>query len=117
MADLDLPELSNVRAALTKMGKTRGNMQGPAASGLRMYIIRELYTEIRSARIAGHSWENIQVLFAETFSVPMSKHCLRNYFRKVDLEYEAETGIAALPVKIWGPKKKKGKARKENPEG
>lgn len=116
MADLELPGLSSARAALTKLGKTPGNMQGPNARGLRRQIVRELYTEIRSSRIAGHSWKKIAKVFAEAMSVPMSNYCLRTYFNKIDLEYEKETGVAALP-RIQYPANRRGRPRKEKSEG
>ena len=115
MADLDIPGLSSARAALTKLGKTRGNMQGWGRSEMIKGIVQELYPEIRSARIAGHSWKKISEALDSTILMPMSDYALRKYFAIMDLEYEKETGIAALPVKD-GRRKKKGRPRKESLE-
>ncbi len=115
MADLDIPGLSSARAALTKLGKTRGNMLGWGRTEIRKEIVRELYTEIRAARITGHSWKKITESLDSTLSTPMSNFALRKYFTLVDREYEKETGIAALPVRNR-PLKKKERTRKESLE-
>lgn len=116
MPDLDIPGLSSARAALTKLSKTRGEMLGWGRSEIRMGIVRELYTEIRAARIAGHSWMKIAEIFDSTLMTPISYNTLRRYFTELDREYERETGVAALPVRE-GPRKKKGRPRKEISEG
>lgn len=111
MADLDIPGLNSARALLTKMGKTRGNMQGWGRSEMIKGIVQELYPEIRAARIAGHSWKKISEALDSTILMPMSDYALRKYFAIVDREYEKETGIAALPVKD-GRRKNKERTRK-----
>lgn len=107
MADLDIPGLGHARMALTALAKKPKQTSGMKA--LKMAIIRELYPEIRAARLAGHSWMSINnALKGSGMEPKVSTHYIGKAFRRIDKEQEKLTGVKALPVDAQhGGKKKK----------
>ena len=58
MADFDMPGIGRARMGLTELARSPARRGGCAK--VKYELVRELYTEIRAARLAGHSWEVIK---------------------------------------------------------
>lgn len=104
MADFDMPGLGKARTALTSLA------QNPARKGndeIKRALIKDLYTEIRAARIAGHTWRSIRVAILSNMNLKISEGFLMEAFIEQDKRYEKETGIKALPVRRYDKAKKK----------
>lgn len=103
MADLDIPGLGRARMALTELSQ-KPNTKG-GASGVKQAIIKELYTEIRAARIAGYSWKKITERINQNVQISVTPSVVRTVFCSLDKKLEVETGVKALPERK--PKGKK----------
>jgi hypothetical protein len=104
-----LPGLLKIRRALATLAANPGSS---ANSGKRAYV-EKLYAEIRAARVAGHSFPDIAraIGSADPEAPKISWNYLASLFREVDLEWERETGVPALPIgKARGIGKRKGRA-------
>lgn len=110
MPDFDLPGLGKARMKLTEMSRNPTN-SSVASDMLKENLIKELYTEIRAARIAGHSWASIRMAILSDVNMRISRDCISETFAKLDKTYEEETGVKALPRNRNGGSKK-GFARK-----
>lgn len=107
MPDFDVPNIGKARAALTALAKEERTSKGMAWA--KTQLIRTLYTEIRQARLAGHSWRGIHLAIRSSNVTPkMSLNFMRNTFRQIDKQFEKETGVKALP-----PEPRYGKAAKK----
>lgn len=77
---------------------------------MKYELVKNLYTEIRAARLAGHSWEVIKNSIRGSVDVRISVKALAAFFAEIDKRYEAETGVKALPE--TGAKRKRGRPKK-----
>lgn len=110
MADFDIPGLGYARQALTKLAKGPAPSSSKTLTMTKWAMIRELYAELRAARLAGHSWYKIDKALRESGLKPyMSTSFISRAFHAIDLEYEKETGVKALPREAA----KGGKRRKK----
>ena len=108
MADFDMPGIGRARMGLTELARSPARRGGCAA--VKYELVKNLYTEIRAARLAGHSWEVIKNSIRGSVDVRISVKALAAFFTEIDKRYEAETGVKALPEK--GAKRKRGRLRK-----
>lgn len=108
MADFDMPGMGRARMGLTDLARSPARRGGCAA--VKRALVKELYTEIRAARLAGHSWEVIKNSIRGSVDVRISVKALAKFFAEIDRRYEAETGVMALPE--TGAKRKRGRPKK-----
>ena len=120
MADFDMPGIGRARMGLTELARSPARRGGCAK--VKYELVRELYTEIRAARLAGHyteiraarlaghSWEVIKNSIRGNVDVRISVKALAAFFAEIDKRYEAETGVKALPE--TGAKRKRGRPKK-----
>lgn len=93
-----LPGLLKARGALSSLATKPSKSSTSARLGAHKYI-RELYPEIRSARLAGHSYREIVRKLAEIPEFPrFTPSHLATVFKEVDAEWAKETGEPAIPV-------------------
>lgn len=102
MADFDMPGIGRARMGLTELARSPARRGGCAA--VKYELVKKLYTEIRAARLAGHSWEVIKNSIRGSVDVRISVKALAAFFA------EAETGVKALPE--TGAKRKRGRPKK-----
>ena len=95
MAEMNIPGIETARMKVAQLSK---NPINNGRTKLPDRIVRELYTEIRSARIAGASWNYIAKAISEATSIKFTGWALNTAFAMVDLEYEKKTGEPALPT-------------------
>jgi len=103
-----MPGIGRVRMALTKLANE------PSVKGnedIKKALIKALYTEIRAARIAGHSWNKVREAILADVSIRLSEQALVRYFAEVDKEYEERTGVKALPMRVSQIRRKKAVRR------
>lgn len=110
MADFDIPGINFARQALTTLAKNPRSNKGMTV--IKTKMIKALYPEIRQARLAGYSWDSIsKTIFESGLKPRISPKFLQRIFREVDLEYEKETGVKALPIEPhFGGRKRKATA-------
>ena len=108
MADFDMPGIGRARMGLTELARSPARRGG--CSAVKRALVQELYTEIRAARLAWHSWEVIKNSIRGSVDVRISVKALAAFFAEIDKRYEAETGVKALPE--TGAKRKRGRPRK-----
>lgn len=108
MPDFDMPGIGKARMGLTELARSPARRGG--CSKVKYELVKGLYTEIRAARIAGHSWEVIKNSIRGSVDVRISVKALAAFFAEIDKRYEAETGVKALPE--TGAKRKRGRPRK-----
>lgn len=72
--------------------------KGTGNSEVKRALVEALYTEIRAARITGAPWKSIRAAVRKYVDVRMSAQALQALFAAVDREYEAKTGVKALPA-------------------
>lgn len=97
------------------MGKTRQALAAlahkPRANNRTMIYQRaleELYTEIRAARIAGHSWKTIAETITQHSQIGVSAQAVCRVFRQLDNQHARESGVPALePIETRGRRAKK----------
>ncbi|OUO94719.1 hypothetical protein [Cloacibacillus sp. An23] len=108
MADFDMPGLGRARMGLTELARSPAKRGG--CNAVKYELVKELYSEIRAARLAGHSWLVIKNSIRSNVNVLISEKALAEFFAEIDKRYEAETGVKALPE--TGAKRKRGRPRK-----
>ena len=91
MADFDMPGIGKARIGADGAGEVSGRRGG--CSKVKYELVRELYTEIRAARLAGHSWEVIKNSIRGSVDVRISVKSLAAFFAEIDKHYEAETAL------------------------
>ena len=115
MPDFDMPGMGRARMGLTELARSPSSRShGESVQRVKRELVKELYTEIRAARMTGHSWESIRKVIMSNVSVRISVDCLSSFFAEIDKRYEAETGVKALPVK--NTKRKRGRHGKISPD-
>ena len=96
MPEFDVPGLGRARMALTELARNPRASYGQKQ--LKTQLIESLYTEIRAARMAGHSWKRIRAAVSESgVVVRFPVGFLQKSFAEIDKRYEKETGVKALP--------------------
>lgn len=96
MKETEISGVLSCKAALSKLASTPSK-QNTICHYTR--IVEEMYCEIREARGAGHSWNRICLVLEETLRRKITRSSIAIIFRAVDLKYERETGVPALPVR------------------
>lgn len=118
MPDFDIPGIGKARMKLTEMSRNPTG-KSRVADDIKKRLIKELYVEIRAARMAGHTWRSIRAAIVSDINLKISEVCVNRMFTRLDKEYEAETGVAALPNQSRGGRKRgtgrKGKKQEVEP--
>ena len=97
MPDFDVPNIGKARAALTALAKEPRPSRSMSIA--KTQLVRALYTEIRQARLAGHTWREIYIAVRDSNVSPrMSVGFLTQKFHEIDKQFERETGVKALPT-------------------
>ncbi|WP_281679795.1 hypothetical protein [Synergistes jonesii] len=105
MPEFDVPGLGKARMALTELARSPRASRGQEQ--MKTQLVESLYTEIRAARMAGHSWKkNMESIRKGGVAVRFSPIFLRKSFAEIDKRYEKETGVKALPAETRSRKKK-----------
>ncbi len=105
MPEFDVPGLGRARMALTELARSPRASYGQKQ--MKTQLIESLYTEIRAARMAGHSWKKIMESIRKSgVVVRFSPAFLQKSFAEIDKRYEKETGVKALPAETRGRKKR-----------
>lgn len=95
--DERLPGLLKARGALTALAAAAPAKNSGARLCVREYV-RQLYPEIRAARLAGHAFRGISKKLSETPGVPkISPTYLAAVFADVDVEWAKKTGEPIIP--------------------
>ena len=111
MADFDMPGIGRARMGLTELSKSPSYRSGAESfRKIKRELVDALYTEIRAARLAGHSWKSIHKVIISNVTVGISVDLLAKFFNEIDKRYEAEPGVKALPRS--GAKRKRGRPKK-----
>ena len=106
MAEFDIPGLAGLRGEMTVLAARPGG--GRRKSPLLAKIVREVYAEIREARLAGHGWGKLAAIIRKHTKCPCSQNTVRDEFNTIDAEWEKKTGVAAIePI----PAKKRGRPK------
>lgn len=73
MPDFDMPGIGKARMGLTELARSPARRGG--CSKVKYELVLELYTEIRAARLAGHSWEVTRIPYggASTYVFRLSR--------------------------------------------
>ena len=108
MSDFEIAGINSLKQALTQMARQPKSMK--RGNPLAERLINEIYVEIRQSRIAGYSWKDLTALINDKCRIKLSTGTVSGLFRELDLKYEKETDIKALPVA-----KKHGGRRKAQP--
>ena len=104
------PGILKARSALANMSMRPSKSSRYARTGSHKYI-RELYPEIRAARLAGHSYKEIVKRLWEIPEIPkFTASHLATVFKEVDAEWSRETGEPAIPVETHAAPRRKAKA-------
>lgn len=111
MSDFEIAGINVLKQQLTLMSRQPKAMKrrDPIAERL----IDEIYPELRQAKISGYSWKNLALLISEKCKIKMSANTVAKIFHEIDLRYEKETGIKALPVKTRTTCVKRGRPKKD----
>lgn len=97
MSDFEIAGINSLKQALTLMGRQPKARFGRDNSINKM-LMDEIYVEVRQARVAGHSWKELSTVILEKCRIKLHPNTVSRMFRELDLKYEKETGVKALPV-------------------
>ncbi|MDO4561428.1 MAG: hypothetical protein Q4C86_10815 [bacterium] len=118
MDDFEIPGIGKARMKLTDLSRNPTG-KSRVADDVKEKLIKELYVEIRAARMAGHTWKSIRAAIVSDINLKISEICVNRMFTQLDKEYKAETGVAALPNQSRGGHKRgtgrKGKKQEVEP--
>lgn len=116
MSDFEISGLHSLKQQLTLMSRQPRAVRSHNPIAER--LIDEIYPELRQAKIAGYSWKDLSALISDKCKIKLSANTVSKLFRILDLRYEKETGVKALPVakKYGGRKKAKSTDTKSDPE-
>lgn len=105
MSDFEISGLHSLKQQLTLMSRQPRAVRSHNPIAER--LIDEIYPELRQAKIAGYSWKDLSALISDKCKIKLSANTASKLFRILDLRYEKETGVKALPVaKKYGGRKK-----------
>lgn len=101
MPEFDIPGLGRARMKLTDLLKIPAK-RSSSMKKVKDDLVEALYTEIRAARLVGHSWTTIAGAIKTETKVKVSKEYISRAFALIDKKVEAETGVRALPSHCRG---------------
>ena len=107
---IDLPALEKVRAAIRTMA---ANPPGRSALGIPMALVRELYAEIREAKLVGHTWPAIRDAIQKNCGIRIAVSTINRNFGLIDEEWSKKTGVPPLPKRGNNPNRCLGKKKKK----
>lgn len=110
MSDFEINGLNLLKQALTQMGRSPKTISRRDPMVLK--LMEEIYVEVRQARISGYSWKDLKAVINEKCKIKLCENTVASVFQELDLKYEKETGIQALPVA-----KRRGGRKKAQPTG
>ena len=108
MSDFEINGLHSLKQALTQMGRSPKTISRRDPMVLK--LMEEIYVEVRQARISGYSWKDLKLVINEKCKIKLHENSIASVFHELDLRYEKESGIQALPVA-----KKRGSRKKSKP--
>ena len=97
MSDFEIAGINSLKQQLTLMSRQPRAVR--SSNPIAERLIDEIYPELRQAKIAGYSWKDLSGLISEKCKIKLSANTVSKLFRILDLRYEKETNIKALPVK------------------
>ena len=116
MSDFEINGLNLLKQALTQMGRSPKTISRRDPMVLK--LMEEIYVEVRQARISGYSWKDLKTVINEKCKIKLHENTVASVFQELDMKYEKETGIQALPVakRRGGRKKLKQETEEGAPE-
>lgn len=108
MSDFEIAGINSLKQALTQMGRSPKTISRRDPMVLK--LMEEIYVEVRQARISGYSWKDLKTVINEKCKIKLHENTVASVFQELDLKYEKETGVQALPVA-----KKRGSRKKSKP--
>ena len=116
MSDFEINGLNLLKQALTQMGRSPKTISRRDPMVLK--LMEEIYVEVRHARISGYSWKDLKTVINEKCKIKLHENTVASVFQELDMKYEKETGIQALPVakRRGGRKKLKQETEEGAPE-
>ena len=117
MSDFEINGLNLLKQALTQMSRSPKTISRRDPIIL-IKLMEEIYVEVRQARISGYSWKDLKTVINEKCKIKLHENTVASVFQELDLKYEKETGIQALPVakRRGGRKKLKQETEEGAPE-
>ena len=108
MSDFEIAGINSLKQALTIMARQPKTIS--RRDPITLKLMEEIYVEVRQARISGYSWKDLVAVINEKCKIKLHQNSVASLFQELDLKYEKETGIQALPVA-----KKRGSRKKSKP--
>lgn len=108
MSDFEINGLHSLKQVLTQMGRSPKTISRRDPMVLK--LMEEIYVEVRQARISGYSWKDLKYVINEKCKIKLNENTIASVFQELDLKYEKETGIQALPVAKKRGSRKKSKS-------
>ena len=108
MSDFEINGLHSLKQALTQMGRSPKTISRRDPMVLK--LMEEIYVEVRQARISGYSWKDLKTVINEKCKIKLHENTVASVFQELDMKYEKETGIQALPVAKKRGSRKKSKS-------
>ena len=116
MSDFEINGLNLLKQALTQMSRSPKTIS--RRDPIILKLMEEIYVEVRQARISGYSWKDLKSVINEKCKIKLHENTVASVFQELDMKYERETGIQALPVakRRGGRKKLKQETEEGAPE-
>ena len=116
MSDFEIAGINSLKQALTQMGRSPKTIT--RRDPIVLKLMEEIYVEVRHARISGYSWKDLKTVINEKCKIKLHENTVASVFQELDMKYERETGIQALPVakRRGGRKKLKQETEEGAPE-
>ena len=116
MSDFEIAGINSLKQALTQMGRSPKTIS--RRDPIVLKLMEEIYVEVRQARISGYSWKDLKTVINEKCKIKLHENTVASVFQELDMKYEKETGIQALPVakRRGGRKKLKQETEEGAPE-
>ena len=111
MSDFEIAGINSLKQALTQMGRSPKTISRRDPMVLK--LMEEIYVEVRQARISGYSWKDLKTVINEKCKIKLHENTVASVFQELDLKYEKETGVQALPVAKKRVSRKKSKQETE----
>lgn len=107
MSDFEIAGINSLKQALTQMGRSPKTIT--RRDPIILKLMEEIYVEVRQARISGYSWKDLKSVINEKCKIKLHENTVASVFHELDLRYEKETGVQALPVAKKRVSRKKSK--------